>query len=355
MAGHPGHARAGARRALGGEREPLPRPPPSSIRWCKLPAQEIHVGERHGAAPRRPPRRCRRASPSPTSARLHRAVLRGGAVRRRASSPSGRMRKACSRCAPRCRAAGDAARGQSAASIWRARAATATTAPTMPAADAALIAPRHARPPRARAMDARTGARLGALRPGDGDRACEAALDAAASRRLAVRGLEQRPFNPPWRRRQPDARRWHLASPSRQPPPEPIPQPDGGGDRNAIPLYHFAECTRSCTTSCPTMPLRVSALRGLGAYMNVFSIESFMDELARAAGADPVEFRLRHLRRSARARRRSSWRPRSSAGAQRKLPNGPRPRLRLRQYKNLAAYCAVAVELESSARPARYA
>jgi hypothetical protein len=28
------------------------------------------------------------------------------------------------------------------------------------------------------------------------------------------------------------------------------------------------------------MPLRVSALRGLGAYMNIFSIESFMDELA---------------------------------------------------------------------------
>ena len=43
------------------------------------------------------------------------------------------------------------------------------------------------------------------------------------------------------------------------------------------------------------MPLRVSALRGLGAYMNIFSIESFMDELARAARGNPVEFRLRHL------------------------------------------------------------
>jgi hypothetical protein len=43
------------------------------------------------------------------------------------------------------------------------------------------------------------------------------------------------------------------------------------------------------------MPLRVSALRALGAYMNVFSIESFMGELARSARADPVEFRLRHL------------------------------------------------------------
>ena len=43
------------------------------------------------------------------------------------------------------------------------------------------------------------------------------------------------------------------------------------------------------------MPIRVSALRSLGAHMNVFSIESFMDELALATQADPVEFRLRHL------------------------------------------------------------
>ena len=34
----------------------------------------------------------------------------------------------------------------------------------------------------------------------------------------------------------------------------------------------------------PDMPLRVSAMRGLGAYANVFSIESFMDELALAVG-----------------------------------------------------------------------
>ena len=43
------------------------------------------------------------------------------------------------------------------------------------------------------------------------------------------------------------------------------------------------------------MPLRVSALRTLGAYANIFAIESFMDELAAEAGVDPVEFRLRHL------------------------------------------------------------
>ena len=51
------------------------------------------------------------------------------------------------------------------------------------------------------------------------------------------------------------------------------------------------------------MPLRVSTLRALGAHLNVFAIESFMDELAEAAGIDPVEFRLRHLRDSARRHR----------------------------------------------------
>ena len=43
------------------------------------------------------------------------------------------------------------------------------------------------------------------------------------------------------------------------------------------------------------MPIRTSSLRSLGAHLNVFAIESFMDELAAAAGADPVRFRLDHL------------------------------------------------------------
>src|SRR6202012_391550 len=43
------------------------------------------------------------------------------------------------------------------------------------------------------------------------------------------------------------------------------------------------------------MPIRVSAMRSLGAHMNIFAIESLMDELALVAQADPVEFRLRHL------------------------------------------------------------
>src|SRR5439155_7443245 len=87
---------------------------------------------------------------------------------------------------------------------------------------------------------------------------------------------------------------WHLAAPFAPAAPQPIPLPEGGGDRNAIPLYKLPNA-RVIHHFIPAMPVRVSALRALGAYMNVFSIESFIDELARAAAADPVEFRLRHL------------------------------------------------------------
>ena len=43
------------------------------------------------------------------------------------------------------------------------------------------------------------------------------------------------------------------------------------------------------------MPLRTSAMRGLGAFANVFAIESFMDEMAALTQQDPLAFRLRHL------------------------------------------------------------
>jgi nicotinate dehydrogenase subunit B len=64
--------------------------------------------------------------------------------------------------------------------------------------------------------------------------------------------------------------------------------------------------------------LRTGSMRGVGAPDNLFMIESFMDELAAASNADPVEFRLRHLedqraiavlRAAAEAAR---WRPRTS-------------------------------------------
>ena len=137
---------------------------------------------------------------------------------------------------------------------------------------------------------------------------------------------------------------WAFATPLQPSPPMPIPQPEGGGDRNAIPLYDLPQA-RVVSHFIPEMPLRVSAMRGLGAYANVFSIESFMDELALAAGADPVAFRLAHLKDS-RARdvitlaaQRFGW---DSAKA---LPPGHGRGFAFARYKNLGAYCAVALEV----------
>jgi nicotinate dehydrogenase subunit B len=87
---------------------------------------------------------------------------------------------------------------------------------------------------------------------------------------------------------------WHLAQPFQPAPPGEIPLPSGGADRNAVPYYDLPS-QRIIEHFLPTMPVRVSALRSLGAFGNVFAIESFMDELAEIAGADPVEYRLRHL------------------------------------------------------------
>jgi CO/xanthine dehydrogenase Mo-binding subunit len=42
-------------------------------------------------------------------------------------------------------------------------------------------------------------------------------------------------------------------------------------------------------------PLRLSNLRAPGKIANVFAVESFMDELAAAAGADPLQFRMKGL------------------------------------------------------------
>lgn len=43
------------------------------------------------------------------------------------------------------------------------------------------------------------------------------------------------------------------------------------------------------------LPLKTGWWRGLGLLCNTFAVESFMDELANEAGADALEFRLRHL------------------------------------------------------------
>lgn len=85
-----------------------------------------------------------------------------------------------------------------------------------------------------------------------------------------------------------------LAGQLIDPPATPFEISYGGGDRNAATNYAFPN-NRVAVQWIETPPLRPSALRSLGGLANATVNECFMDELAAAAGADPVEFRLRHL------------------------------------------------------------
>ncbi|MGH6641495.1 MAG: molybdopterin cofactor-binding domain-containing protein [Bradyrhizobium sp.] len=144
----------------------------------------------------------------------------------------------------------------------------------------------------------------------------------------------------------------HMAQPFALPAPRPLPLPEGGGDRNAIPIYKFPNA-RVVHHFIPAMPLRISAMRGLGAYHNVFSIESFMDELAITAGADPVEFRLKHLDDS---RGRETIEKAAQGFGWQKGQKAPPDRgygFAFARYKNLAAYCAIATEVEVNRQTGR--
>ncbi|MBZ9848863.1 molybdopterin-dependent oxidoreductase [Mesorhizobium sp. CA14] len=130
-------------------------------------------------------------------------------------------------------------------------------------------------------------------------------------------------------------------------PPDPAKlqiSPLGNGDRNAIPLYDVPN-QRVNWHFIADMPVRVSSLRSLGAYCNVFSIESFMDELALAANADPVEYRLRHLK-DPRARKVIEVAAEKFGWSKDPLPEGRGRGFAFAKYKNHAAYLAVALEAD---------
>jgi len=136
----------------------------------------------------------------------------------------------------------------------------------------------------------------------------------------------------------------HLAQPLEPPRSEPNMGHEVGIHRNLDPLYTFPQ-RRLVKHLVRDMPLRTSALRSLGAFANIFAIESFVDELAGASSADPLEFRLQHLD-DARAKAvleamadRLGWRRRD-------LPTGWGQGIAFARYKNAKAYAAVGIELE---------
>jgi nicotinate dehydrogenase subunit B len=67
-----------------------------------------------------------------------------------------------------------------------------------------------------------------------------------------------------------------------------------GAERNASTNYSFPN-QRVTVHYLADSPLRASSFRSLGGAENTFANESFMDELAAAAGVDAVEFRLHYL------------------------------------------------------------
>ncbi|MEW6255872.1 MAG: molybdopterin cofactor-binding domain-containing protein [Pseudomonadota bacterium] len=134
-----------------------------------------------------------------------------------------------------------------------------------------------------------------------------------------------------------------LDTPSLPPPPGDLPDAAGGGaTRNAFVLYDLPH-QRRVHHFIPHAPARTSSMRGLGAFANVFALESFMDELAEAAGMDPVTYRL-SLMSDPRARAVIE----EAAGMcdwHNPPPEGRARGFAFSRYKNSAAYLAMAVEV----------
>ena len=138
----------------------------------------------------------------------------------------------------------------------------------------------------------------------------------------------------------------HLAG-GRPMPPAPDGPPTGamGATRNAVPGYDVGDL-EVVRHRLLVMPVRTSSLRSLGAFLNVFAIESFMDELAGCAGADPVAFRLAHLS-DPRAAAVIEAVAELSGWAGRPRAEGTGHGIGYARYKGLAGYCAAVAEVDA--------
>lgn len=142
-----------------------------------------------------------------------------------------------------------------------------------------------------------------------------------------------------------------LPQPQSSQPAEPAAPPDpavvlrfSGGRLNAVPAYDI-EATRVKEHLIRRTPIKVSSLRGLGGPPNIFAAECFIDELAEAAGREPLEYRLQ-MQPDPRARavleavaRISDWSRRAE------LESGRGLGIAYDRHRDRGAYCAVACEL----------
>lgn len=141
--------------------------------------------------------------------------------------------------------------------------------------------------------------------------------------------------------------------PAPLPPPRDFPLPAGGGQRNAVPIYALPS-RRISYHLVKTPALRSSALRALGAFANIFAIESGIDELAALAHQDPLAFRLAHLD-DPRAIAVLQTAAAAAGWQHEKAPPRREGALRgrglaLARYKNSSAYFALVVEIDVTDR-----
>lgn len=133
-----------------------------------------------------------------------------------------------------------------------------------------------------------------------------------------------------------------------------------GGDRNAPVDYRFEHCRVEINWLAVTdTPLRPSALRALGAVPNCFANECFFDELAHAAGRDPLTMRLDYLddpRGRAvleAAAKKADWQPGRSRATPWRSGVVTGRGLAYARYENENAYVAVVADVEVSERGVR--
>jgi CO/xanthine dehydrogenase Mo-binding subunit len=117
----------------------------------------------------------------------------------------------------------------------------------------------------------------------------------------------------------------------------------GGIHRNLDPYYTFTN-RRLVKHLVRDLPHRTSSMRCLGAVANIFALESFMDELADAAGMDAVQFRLNHLD-DERARAVLAAAAEGIGWRRTGLVDGHGQGIAFARYKNTQTYAAVAVDL----------
>jgi nicotinate dehydrogenase subunit B len=136
---------------------------------------------------------------------------------------------------------------------------------------------------------------------------------------------------------------WHLAQPIKPNERKPGRGTEFGSFRNIEPRYAFPR-KRIVKHFVADNPLRTSAMRSLGAYANVFAIESFMDELAHAVGIDPLEFRLNHLEdeRAKQVLQAAADKYDWQSG---KLEEGRGRGIAFARYKNRSCYAAIIIEV----------